>query len=156
MAVTANHSIPILAEGQGGKEVDINSGFAIIDAILGKRFALLTLCLGTTVAGTGVAGGEVPVPFSPVDGTSSIVWNVRRINLRANNSSTLTGTFQKSTVAGAFSAATIGTVALAAAHENANTTTLGTVASGDKVRLNISAYTSGGGGLVAQVLLEEA
>lgn len=157
MAVTPKHSIPVIEEGASSKEIAINSGMAIIDAILGKRFVVLTLCLGETVAATGARVPQVVVPFSPVDGTTSVTWNVRRINVRLATAGTMTARVEKSTAGqtAVFSAATVGDVAITALSGGSNASGLGTVASGDVLRVNITAYTSGSGATVT-VLLEAA
>jgi hypothetical protein len=100
---------------------------------------VLVLCAAFTPAGTGADTAEFVVPYSPRDGTTSVTWNVRRIDFRVQTAGGAPAiTVEKSTATGAFSATTVGTVTLGSgAFEGNNTTSLGTVASGDKLRFNV-------------------
>ncbi len=101
--------------------------------------ALLVLCSGFTPAGTGADIAELVVPYSSVDGTTSITWNVRRIDFRVNVAGGAPAiTVEKYTGTGAFSATSVGTVTLGSgAYEGSVTSALGTVASGNKLRFNV-------------------
>jgi hypothetical protein len=103
-----------------------------------KMGCVMTLCNGFTPGGTGVDTAELVVPYHPKDGTTSVTWNVRRITLRvATAGGAPSARVEKSTVAGAFAAATVGDVTLGVgAYEASVTAALGTVASGNKLRMN--------------------
>jgi hypothetical protein len=104
-----------------------------------KRGCLLVLCLAFTPAGTGADSGEIVVPYSPVDGSTQLTWNVRRLTLRVSASGGApAATLQKSTVAGAFTPSDLGTVTLGSgANEGSVTSALGSVVSGDKLRFSV-------------------
>ncbi len=74
-----------------------------------------------------------------MDGVTSITWNVRRIDFRVNVAGGAPAiTVEKSTASTAFSSASVGTVTLGSgAYEGNNTSSLGTVASGNKLRFNV-------------------
>ena len=102
----------------------------------------IVLCSAYTPTAVGVDAAEVPVPFSPIDGSSSINWNVKRLSIRAQTSETLSSSviIEKSITTGFFSSTVIGTVTLlSGAYENATTGSLGTVYSGNKIRFNVDA-----------------
>ncbi len=103
------------------------------------RGGALTLCAGFTPAATGADTAEIVVPYDPKDGTTSIAWNVRRIDFRVQTAGGAPAiTVEKSTGTGVFSATSVGTVTLGSgAFEGNNTTSLGTVNSGDKLRFNV-------------------
>jgi hypothetical protein len=107
----------------------------------------LLLCTAFTPAGTGADTGEVMVPYDPADGTTSITWNVRRIWLRVNVAGGApVAVIEKSTAAGAFSASTVGTLTMGSGNsEVAVTASLGTVASGNKIRFNVSTLATATG-----------
>lgn len=117
-----------------------NSGSPLI---LGRKGVLLALCSAFTPSGTGADTAELTVPFDPADGTTSITWNVRALIVRVQTAGGAPAvTFEVSTIAGAFSAATIGSVTLGSgAYEGSNTSmfTIPTVVSGNKIRLNFTA-----------------
>ncbi len=101
---------------------------------------VIVLCSAFTPAGTGADTAEVVVPFSPRDGTTSVTWNVQRITLRVQTAGGSPSVrIEKSTATTAFSASTVGDVTMASSgdFEAANTTSLGTVASGNKLRFNV-------------------
>lgn len=152
---TPNFALPYIAAGDADREEVINDNMTAIDAVLHRRFVLLTLALGETVSGTGARTGQITVPRNPSDGVSALTWNVRRIDVRLATAGTLSIQVEKSTAGtGAFSATNVGSaISLSAASEGSATSSLGTVGSGDKLRINVSAYTSGSG-LTVQVLLE--
>jgi hypothetical protein len=103
------------------------------------RGAGLSLCAGFTPSGTGADVAEVVVPFDPTNGTTVITWNVRRIDFRVGTAGGAPAiTVEKSTGTGVFSATSVGTVTLGSgAFEGAVTASLGTVASGNKLRFNV-------------------
>lgn len=98
----------------------------------------LVLCAALTPSGTGADLAEFPVPYN-VDGTTSITWNVRRISVRVGTAGGAPAiTLEKYTGTSAFSPTTVGTVTLGSgAYDAAVTSSLGTVASGDKLRFNV-------------------
>ncbi len=105
----------------------------------GERGCLMTLCAGFTPAATGADVAEFVVPYDPKDGSTSVTWNIRRIDFRVQTAGGAPSvTVEKSTASGAFSAGTVGTVTLASgANEGSTTISLGTVASGNKLRINV-------------------
>jgi hypothetical protein len=108
---------------------------------------VLVLCAAFTPAGAGADTAEFVVPYSPRDGTTSVTWNVRRIDFRVNAAGGAPAiTVEKSTAAGAFSATTVGTVTLGSgAFEGSVTAALGTTASGDKLRFNVGTLATATG-----------
>jgi hypothetical protein len=97
------------------------------------------LCEAYTPVITGADVGEVMIPYAS-DGTTVLTWNVRRITLRVQTAGGApVVVIEKSTASGAFSAATVGTLTMGSGnYEVSNTTSLGTVASGDKIRFNVT------------------
>jgi hypothetical protein len=107
-----------------------------------KRTCVLVLCAAHTPSGTGADTAEFVVPYSPDDGTTSLTYNLRRATLRVNVAGGApVAVLEKSTVAGAFSASTLGTLTMPSGDYQVSITSfaIGTVASGDKVRFNVSA-----------------
>jgi hypothetical protein len=124
----------------GASPLDLDGGTLTAGDVVGAPMGcVVTLCAAFTPSGTGADTAEVVVPYSPRDGTTSVTWNVRRIDFRVQTAGGAPAvTVEKSTAAGAFSAATVGTVTLGSgAFEGSNTTSLGTVASGNKLRFNV-------------------
>src|SRR5487761_1970528 len=101
---------------------------------------LLTLCTGLTPAGTGGDIAEIVVPYSPLDGVTSVTWNVLAILFRVQTAGGAPeAQVEVSTAATAFSATTVGSVTLASgAYEGVQNSafTTATVASGNKLRFN--------------------
>jgi hypothetical protein len=131
----------VLTSPATGQALMYASNATWVNTAIPKRAAYVVLMEGYTPTGTGGDAAQVTVPYSPVDGTTVLQFNVRRIDWRVSGVGTTSGsiTVEKSTGTGAFSASTVGTLSLAAAdHENNNTTSLGTIASGDKLRVNVT------------------
>ena len=158
MAVTPKLGITLLDAGGSQKETLIDNAFNILDNAITKRQMVLVLMEGVTPS-LGAQVVEIPVPYSPVDGVTSVTWNVRRINARVAGATTGAGfsvTFEKSTAVGAFSAVTIGTVTMPTTTNEASVTaSLGTVASGNKIRANVTAL-GGATSLTLSIELGEA
>lgn len=131
------------------------TGNVAFTTIVTKRFATVVICAGFTPAATGADVAEIVVPYSPADGTTSLTYNVRRIDFRVNVAGGAPAvTVEKSTASTAFSSTAVGTVTLGSgAYEGNNTTSLGTVASGNKLRMNVGTLGTATGWTV-QVLLE--
>jgi hypothetical protein len=105
----------------------------------------IMLCSAYTPLISGPDIGEVPVPYSPLDGTTSLIYTVRRLVFRVQTSANDTSiiAIEKSTGTGGFSATTIGSVTLSSgSYEAYNTGSLGTINSGDKLRFNITTLGS--------------
>ena len=102
-----------------------------------KRGVLMTLCAGFTPTATGGDVAELSVPIDPDSGLS-ITWNILEIVFRVGTAGGAPEvTVEKSTVAGAFTAAAVGSVTLATgANQGSNVTSLGTTTSGDVLRFN--------------------
>lgn len=100
---------------------------------------LLSLCQGYTPSAVGADVVEMPVPYDPRDGTTSFIWNIRRVDFRIGIAGGAPAiTIEKSTSAGSFSAATVTSIYITTgSNEGAATGSLGTINSGDKLRFNI-------------------
>ena len=109
-------------------------------ALVSPLGCVLALCSAFTPIGTGADVAEIPVPYSPRDGSSSINWNVRRINFRVQTAGISSEVnIEKSSDTGGFSATTVGTLTLASgSYETSNSSSLGTINSGDKIRFNVT------------------
>jgi hypothetical protein len=106
-----------------------------------KRSCTMVLCAGYTPSGTGADVAEFVVPYSPDDGTTGLTFTLRRATLRVNVAGGApVAILEKSTVAGAFSASTLGTLTMPSGDYEVSITSfgIGTVASGNKVRFNVS------------------
>jgi hypothetical protein len=103
----------------------------------------MILCSAYTPSLIEPDAAEVSVPFDPIDGISSIDWNVKRISLRVQTPETVTSSIdiEKSSGPGVFSATTVGSLMLlSGSYETAfASASLGTVTSGDKLRFNVTA-----------------
>lgn len=101
------------------------------------RGLLIVLCQAFTPTATGGDAAEAVIPYS-VDGVTALTWVLRRVTLRVQTAGGAPAvTIEKSTVAGAFSATSVGSVTMGGgAYEVASTASLGSVNSGDKLRFN--------------------
>lgn len=105
-----------------------------------KLNAALVLLAGFTPYSIGPDYAEIPVPYNPLDGFSSINWNIRRVDFRVS----IAGgapyiTLEKSTVSSSFSASAITDVYLqTGSYETSSILTGQTLTSGNKLRINIS------------------
>lgn len=120
-----------------------SSGNVTFQTVVRKRSVVVTLCGAFTPSATGGDAFEFTMPYSPVDGTTSITWNLRRITLRVNVAGGAPAvTIEKSTATGAFSASTMGSVTMGTGNYEVSATsgfTSSTVASGNKLRMNPTA-----------------
>lgn len=120
------------------------TGYHVIGAVA-KRGAVVILAAGFTPSGTGADVAEVPVPYDPTDGTTALTWNVRRITFRNGSKNTganlSTIQIEKSTGTGVFSGSNVGSAITLDLneYEESQTGISATVASGDKLRFNVSA-----------------
>lgn len=157
-ASTPKLAITKMDVGQSQHEVTFNAAADILDNAITKRQMVLELMRGETPS-VGAQVSEIPIPYSPVDGVTSITWNVRRITARAAVATTGAGfsiAIEKSTAAGTFSATTVGTITMPTTTNEASVTaSLGTVSSGNKLRANVSAL-GGATGVTITVELGEA
>lgn len=118
--------------------VDVMSSTVLQAAV--RQSQNLTIRSAFTPGSSGADFAEIIIPYSTIDGTTSLTFNVRRINVRvavAGGSPSVR--FEKSSSTGAFSASTIGTVTLGSGQYEGSITSSfsnSTVQSGDKVRLN--------------------
>lgn len=150
LAVPAGVSLNGVANGTSTIKIDggylsvtfDGAGYRTVDVIdtRSKRREAIYLLAGVT-PGAGAQTAEYVVPLG-TDG-AAVTWNVQRIFLRVGTAGGAPqATVEKSTVTGAFSASTVGSVTLGSgANEGSVTTgfTNGTVSSGDKVRVNVNA-----------------
>lgn len=104
------------------------------------RGLIVFLCAAFTPTATGGDTAEFTVPYS-VDGTTSVTWTLRRVTLRVQTAGGAPAvTIEKSTATGAFSATSVGSVTMGGGnYEVSSTSSLGTVASGNKLRFNPTA-----------------
>ena len=157
---------PVLLLGEPGYETDTNE-YKFGDGVTPwnglpyfsrpKRGIVMVLAAGWDPTATGADIAEIPVPYDPKDGTTSVTWNVRRIELRVSTAGgTPSVTVEKSTASGVFAASTVGTVTLGVgAYQGAVTAALGTVASGTKLRMNVGDLGTSTVGWTVTVLLGE-
>lgn len=121
--------------------VTVDQQGRITTAVSGKRGLMVALCAAFSPAAIGADAAEVTMPYDPDDGVTSVTWLVRRITLRVRAAGGAPSiTVERSTAAGAFSAATIGTVTLGSgAFEGSITSgfTNNSAASGNKIRFNV-------------------
>jgi len=103
----------------------------------------LVLCSGFTPETSGADYAELVVPYAS-DGTTALTYNVKRINFRvATAGGAQSVTVEKSTATTAFSATTIDTVSITSgAYEAYVNPSSKTVASGNKVRMNIGTLST--------------
>ena len=143
------------AASGSGTHADWNINIAG-DPSLVKRGVVMGLCDAYTPGSLGPDAGEMVVPYSSRDGTTVINFTVRAIILRVSTAGGAPSvTIEKSTGAGVFSAVTVGTVTLTpGAYEGRVTSALGTISSGDKLRMNIAAFGSAQGWFVTVILGE--
>jgi hypothetical protein len=128
------------AGGTAGQKLIKNSAIAYDVSWVSGSVRTVVLCSAYTPLLLGADAAEVTVPYD-YDGTTSLTWNVVRLTLRVGTAGGTPGvTVEKSTAATAFSAASVGSVALGAgAYEGSTTAGLGTVASGNKLRFTVDA-----------------
>ena len=102
----------------------------------------VVLCASYTPVVLGADTAEITVPYSPLDGISAVSWSVKRLSLRAQAVESSVGgsavTIEKSTVAGAFSATTVGTLVLPSGAYETYSGSFSKVNSGDKLRFNVN------------------
>jgi hypothetical protein len=126
---------------------------------LTKQAVCMVLMAGFTPTGTGGDAAHLVVPHSPVDGTTSLTWNVRRIYFRVSTAGGAPQvTVEKSSGTGAFSATTVGSVTLGSGDSEGSQTssfTTSTLSSNDKLRVNVNTLGTAEG-FTVQVLLEES
>ena len=107
-----------------------------------KRSVVVVLMAGHTPEGTGADAYEAVMPYSPVDGTTSITWTLRRIDFRVSTAGGAPAfKLQKSTDAGAFSATDMDTVTMGSGDSEVATTSgfdNASAASGNKLRVEVT------------------
>jgi hypothetical protein len=107
---------------------------------INKKQAVIVMCSAFTPGGTGADVAEFTIPYKG-DGTTSITWNARRFTLRAGTAGGApVVVLEKSTASTAFSATSMGTLTMGSGANEGSITSFSpsTVASGDKVRFNVS------------------
>lgn len=126
------------------------------------RACMIVFCAGYTPT-AGVDSVQIPVPYDPMDGTTSMVWNVRRLQWRAGTAASGASTLnvERSTGTGVFSNA--GNLMASNLQLNASTYEVSQtsfnvtqVNSNDKLRLNFVSVGSGLAGCTITLLLESA
>jgi hypothetical protein len=100
----------------------------------------IVLCAAYTPTATGADAAEIPVPYSPLDGTTAVSWSVRRLAVRTVTAETSTSSinFERSEAAGVFSGIFVGALTHSYGLYQANTGSFAKhIISGDKVRFNV-------------------
>jgi hypothetical protein len=101
----------------------------------------MVLCAAYTPLVTGPDVAEVYVPYSLVDGSSSLSWSIKRLAWRVQVSESVSSSIyiERSTTTGSFSASYVGSLTLNSnSYEAYNTTgSFQYVNSGDKLRFNV-------------------
>lgn len=163
-SLTSSYTITLPAnDGDSGQVLQTDGSGATSWVKKDTRVVLVTFCSGFTPSGTGADSVVFRVPESSADGTTSVTYNVRRLQIRVETASANTTSVQveRSTAAGAFSGSNMMSSALSISGSStyeANTQTFSTttVASGDKMRLNFTALGAGHATFTITLLLEEA
>ena len=139
-AITASNSISasyaLTSSYATTASYSVSSSYASVSPL----GCVLALCAAYTPIASGSDVAEIPVPYSPRDGISSINWNVRRLNMRVQTAGTSSVVnIEKSTTTNGFVASTIGILTLeSGSYEAYNSSSLGTINSGDKIRFNVT------------------
>jgi hypothetical protein len=104
---------------------------------IGPAVQSVVLCSAYTPITTGADTAQVEIPYSSSGG--SLTYTILRLLVRVQTAGGAPSVlFEMSTGTGAFSPTSIGTVTLSSgAYEGQNTTSLGTISSGTKVRFNV-------------------
>jgi hypothetical protein len=100
----------------------------------------IVLCAAYTPTATGADPAEIPVPYSPLNGTTPVTWSIRRLVIRSSTAETSTSSIniEKSSITQSFSATLVGAVTHSyGLFETASVGSFGTVVSGDKLRFNV-------------------
>lgn len=99
---------------------------------------LLAMGSAFTPAGAGPDGNQVVVPHG-LDGSQSVTWTIKRATLRvASAGSAASVAIEKSAGNGVFNGTQITVLSLGSnTYETSNAGILGTVSSGDKMRMNV-------------------
>lgn len=165
--ITASSAVNVSSPTDGmvwynGTNLNFRHGSTTRDLTRPRRQILVTFCSGYTPSGTGADTIVFRVPESPADGTTSLAYNVRRLQIRVETADAGTSSVQveRSTGSGSFSASNMMSSALSISGGGtyeANTQTFSTtsVNSGDKMRLNFTAV-AGHEDFTVTLLLEEA
>lgn len=115
------------------------SGNVTFQTVVRKRGLTVPLCGAYTPSATGGDSFEFPMPYSPLDGTTSITWVLRRINLRVStNGGAPAVTIERSISASAFVASAMGSVTMASSGYETFASSgfsINTIASGNKLRM---------------------
>lgn len=124
----------------GGSSVSSSWASSSLSSSYAPLGRSIVLCSAYTPVLLGWDSAETTIPFSPLDGSSSINWNVKRLSLRTQTieSATSSINIEYSTSTGSFNPTTIGGVTLMGTYEAATTGSLGAVASGNKLRFNVT------------------
>ncbi len=101
--------------------------------------SVVVICGGYSPNYLGADWAEIPIPYNPNDGTSSIVWDIKRIDFRvaiAGGAPYLK--VEKSTSTASFSASLVDNIYLDTGSYQTSSLVVGqTIQSGDKVRMNV-------------------
>jgi hypothetical protein len=135
---------------------DVTSSTGLANAALADRAVLIGLMAAWSPAATGADDNQVPAPFDPSDGISALSWTIRRLDWRASVSGSALSqiTLQKSLATTSYAPSSILNLALSGGlYEAAAAGNLGTIQSGEDLRLSID-QLGGASGWTVQVTLE--
>lgn len=148
--------------GESSPEISLTTQIlSTLDSKIEKRSFVATLCMGFSPTATGAQSVEFPIPYSPVNGTTALTFNLRKVSLRAATPAGGTTSFhvQVSSGTGAFVGYNVMASALSISgsgvYEVSSTSFAGTaqVSSGNKLRLNFSSIAASS--LTVTVLMEQ-
>jgi hypothetical protein len=141
MADTASYVVGTVASATSASYASTSSW---TDNVVNGRSIIL--CSAYTPLISGPDAGEVPVPYSPLDGTTSLTYTIRRLVFRVQtpaSSDTSSIDVEKSVGSIGFNAITIGSLNLTSStYIVVNTGSLGYINSGDLIRFNIQSLGS--------------
>jgi hypothetical protein len=119
--------------------VGVSSSYAYTSSYVPTGRSIV-LCSAYTPTIIGPDAAEVTIPFSPIDGTSSMSWNIKRLLFRAQSIESFTSSLniEKSSATGSFSSSFLNFVTLNSGSYENSVTGSGSITSGDKLRFNVT------------------
>jgi hypothetical protein len=119
--------------------LDINVTHALTASYSPPSGRSIVLCTAYTPTITGADAAEIPIPYSPVDGVTSLLWSIKRLNFRTKTSGNVSSSIsiEKSIGNGVFSPNEVGRLILPENSYESFTGSIYTINSGDKIRFNV-------------------